>query len=208
MTQVESSTGAQPRPKRADVRARIIAAARDSFARNGYQRTNLGEVAARAGFSKGAVYSNFGGKSDLFTAVINEQTSAVTGSVLASSQQLASAIADPAGIAQIAEKLTGQVIRGESTLAMLAEFRTLAGSDPSLSEVYGRLRRAQRQHLLDDLRRRSDELGLDVTFDEAAANLLLTVVQSLATEYAASADAMPPELIKATLEIAIGGVLR
>ncbi|SDS60117.1 DNA-binding transcriptional regulator, AcrR family [Microlunatus soli] len=198
----------QTRPKRSDVRARIIAAARESFLRNGYQRTNLGEVAAQAGFSKGAVYSNFGGKSDLFTEVINEQTSAVTGSVLASSRRLASVIADPTAVARIADDLTEQIIGGESTLAMLAEVRVLASTDPELSEVYGRLRSTQRQHLLDDLRRRAADLGLEIDFDEARANLLLTLVQSLATEYAAAPDAMPPSLIADTLQIAIRGVLR
>lgn len=197
----------QSRPKRADVRARLIAAARESFLKNGYQRTNLGEVAAQAGFSKGAVYSNFDGKADLFTEVINEQTSAVTGSVLASSRQLAIAIADPAAVARIADDLTSQIVSGESTLAMLAEFRVLASTDPELSEVYGRLRNTQRRHLLDDLRCRAVDLGLEIDFDEPAANLLLTLVQSLATEYAASPAAMPPQLIADTLRIAIRGVL-
>ena len=198
----------QTRPKRADVRAKIIAAARESFARQGYQRTNIGEVAARAGFSKGAVYSNFGGKSDLFTAVVNEQTSAVTGSVLASAQHLATAIVEPESVARIAADLTRQVTDSESTLAMLADFRSLAATDPQLAAVYGRLRTGQRQHLLEDLRRRAAELEVDIDFTEAAANLLLSVVQSLASEYAAAPEATPPELITETLQIAIRGVLR
>lgn len=205
---LDTPTPVQARPKRADVRARIIAAARESFLKNGYQRTNLGEVAAQAGFSKGAVYSNFGGKSDLFTEVINEQTSAVTGSVLASSHRLAIAVADPAAITQIADELTSQIVNGESSLALLAELRTLAGADPELSEVYGSLRSVQRRHLLDDLRQRADELGLEVDFDEAVANLLLTLVQSLAIEHVAAPDAMPASLITETLQVAIRGVLR
>ena len=199
---------ASVRPKRADVRARIVAAARDSFLRNGYQRTNLGEVAASAGFSKGAVYSNFGGKTDLFTEVINEQTGAATDAVLASSDRLVAAVRDPAGIAALAADLTDQIVRHEPTHSLLAEFRSLATGDPELAEVYAAMRESQRERLLQDLRSRAAELDLDVHFDDAAATLLLTLAQSLAIEHAVSAKAMPPELIKETLQTAIRGVLQ
>ncbi|HEY9293815.1 MAG TPA: TetR/AcrR family transcriptional regulator [Microlunatus sp.] len=199
---------ASVRPKRADVRARIVAAARDSFLRNGYQRTNLGEVAARAGFSKGAVYSNFGGKTDLFTEVINEQTGAATDAVLASSDRLVAAVRDPDGIAALAADLTDQIVQHEPTHSLLAEFRTLASGDPELAEVYGAMRESQRDRLLSDLRSRAVELELDLEFDAADATLLLTLAQSLAIEHAVSPQAMPAELIKETLQTAIRGVLR
>jgi AcrR family transcriptional regulator len=198
----------QSRPKRADVRARILTSAQQSFLENGYQRTNLGEVAARAGFSKGAVYSNFGGKAELFAAVINEQTGAATEAVLASADQLVAAVRDPDGIDDLAAALTQQIVEHQSTHSLLAEFRSLAAGDPGLATMYGRMRQDQRQQLLDDLRQRAAELGLDVSFDPASATLLLTVAQSLAIEHAASREAMPPELIKETLVTAIRGVLR
>ncbi|QDP94949.1 TetR/AcrR family transcriptional regulator [Microlunatus elymi] len=196
------------RPKRADVRARIVAAARDSFLHNGYQRTNLGEVAARAGFSKGAVYSNFGGKTDLFTAVINEQTGAATDAVLGSSEHLVAAVRDPAGIALLAAELTDRIVEHETTHTLLAEFRSLAGGDPELAAAYGQIRESQRERLLTDLRSRAAELGLEVDFDEAAATLLLTLTQALAIEHAVAPNAMPPELIKNALLTAIRGILQ
>lgn len=54
-------------------RAKLLAAARALFAQNGYGMTSLDRIAEEAGFSKGAVYSNFSGKEDLFLAVLEEQ---------------------------------------------------------------------------------------------------------------------------------------
>lgn len=45
-------------------------AALDAFSRDGYHATSLEGIANEAGFSKGAVYSNFTGKPDLFLALM------------------------------------------------------------------------------------------------------------------------------------------
>jgi AcrR family transcriptional regulator len=42
------------------------------FARRGFHRAGLDEIAAEAGYSTGAVYSNFHGKEDLFLAVLDD----------------------------------------------------------------------------------------------------------------------------------------
>ena len=52
-------------------RTALIAAARTVFARDGYHGARLDVIAHEAGYSKGAVYSNFDGKSALFLAVID-----------------------------------------------------------------------------------------------------------------------------------------
>jgi len=50
-------------------RAAVLAAARDVFARDGFHVATLDRVADEAGFTKGAVYSAFESKADLFLAV-------------------------------------------------------------------------------------------------------------------------------------------
>jgi AcrR family transcriptional regulator len=57
---------------KARTRARLIASARTVFARRGYHRASLEEIGEEAGYSTGAVYSNFKGKEDLFLAVLEE----------------------------------------------------------------------------------------------------------------------------------------
>jgi AcrR family transcriptional regulator len=62
-----------------ETRAALLAAAREGFARDGYHGANLEAIANEAGFSKGAVYSNFDGKADLFLAVIDDNLDALRG---------------------------------------------------------------------------------------------------------------------------------
>jgi AcrR family transcriptional regulator len=60
-------------PTRAESQARtrteLIDAAERLFTGQGFHATSLGAVADEAGFTKGAVYSNFASKEDLFFAV-------------------------------------------------------------------------------------------------------------------------------------------
>ncbi len=50
-----------------------------NFSRDGYHGASLEEIADTAGFSKGAVYSNFGGKAELFLAVLDHNLSTLRG---------------------------------------------------------------------------------------------------------------------------------
>jgi AcrR family transcriptional regulator len=59
--------------KKARTRAQLIDAAATVFARRGFAAASLDEVAEVAGLTKGAVYSNFASKEELFQAVIDER---------------------------------------------------------------------------------------------------------------------------------------
>jgi AcrR family transcriptional regulator len=52
-------------------RAHLIATAHKAFLEHGFHGASLDEIAEEAGYSKGAVYSNFAGKDDLFLAVLD-----------------------------------------------------------------------------------------------------------------------------------------
>src|ERR1700675_4137539 len=55
--------------RRQQTREYLLEAAARVFAEHGYHGASLDEVAAVAGFTKGAVYSNFKNKEDLFLAL-------------------------------------------------------------------------------------------------------------------------------------------
>ncbi|HWE90888.1 MAG TPA: TetR/AcrR family transcriptional regulator [Pseudonocardiaceae bacterium] len=65
-----------PRPTRAESQARnrelLLRTARTLFLRDGYQATSIAKIADAAGFSTGAVYSNFEGKTELALLVLRE----------------------------------------------------------------------------------------------------------------------------------------
>src|SRR5260370_22754383 len=62
-----------PQRRREMTRQHLLEAAAIVFTRNGFHGSSLDEVAATAGFTKGAVYSNFKSKDDLFLALLDDR---------------------------------------------------------------------------------------------------------------------------------------
>ncbi|HXB64850.1 MAG TPA: TetR/AcrR family transcriptional regulator [Solirubrobacteraceae bacterium] len=58
--------------RKAQTRAALLEAAADVYARRGFAGATLEEVAAEAGFTKGAVYAHFGSKENLLLALMEE----------------------------------------------------------------------------------------------------------------------------------------
>src|SRR5271168_4467543 len=69
-----TGTGRMTREQsRANTRDRLLAAARSVFARSGFHGASVEEIASEAGFSTGALYSNFTGKEDLFLVLMERE---------------------------------------------------------------------------------------------------------------------------------------
>jgi AcrR family transcriptional regulator len=66
----------------AQTRAQLVTTAKRLFFEDGYHPTSLEKVADAAGYSKGAVYSNFRNKDELCTAVLDEIRAERLGEVL------------------------------------------------------------------------------------------------------------------------------
>jgi AcrR family transcriptional regulator len=64
--------------RKSQTRERLIDAAAVVFAQRGFETATLDEVAAAAGYTKGAVYSNFASKTDLFIALIERRVETQT----------------------------------------------------------------------------------------------------------------------------------
>jgi len=81
MANVTSSAAGGPEPlarmsrkeSKAYTRERLLDAARRVFASNGFHGASVEEIASAAGFSTGALYSNFDGKEDLFLALMERE---------------------------------------------------------------------------------------------------------------------------------------
>jgi AcrR family transcriptional regulator len=59
--------------RQAQTRQEVLGAAARVFARRGFAAATLDEVADEANYTKGAVYSNFGSKEELFLAVLEQR---------------------------------------------------------------------------------------------------------------------------------------
>jgi AcrR family transcriptional regulator len=71
----DEATGAPKRvtrkEKQAETRARLLDAAEQVFLRRGLQGSSVEEIAAEAGFTRGAFYSNFKSKDELFVELLH-----------------------------------------------------------------------------------------------------------------------------------------
>ena len=59
-------------------RQQILDTAADLFAQRGFHAASVAEIALAAGYTKGAVYANFAGKTDLFLAVLDRHIGQAT----------------------------------------------------------------------------------------------------------------------------------
>src|SRR5437588_8226339 len=71
-TRVDQRTRAA-RAQRREARDELLAAALRVFARRGYREAGVDEVAAEAGYSKGALYWHFSSKDALLVALVEER---------------------------------------------------------------------------------------------------------------------------------------
>jgi AcrR family transcriptional regulator len=61
-----------PDRRRELTRAALVESARHVFAQKGFEGASLDEIAAEAGFTRGAIYKHFSNKEDLFFAVLSQ----------------------------------------------------------------------------------------------------------------------------------------
>lgn len=66
----------RPQARTEATKAKILDAAQSLFAERGFENTQLDEVAARAGCSRGGIYAHYASKEDLFLALIEHRVSA------------------------------------------------------------------------------------------------------------------------------------
>ena len=169
------------RPRREDVRAQILDAAIEVFYREGYGAASIQKIAAEAGFTKGAVYSNFDSKQALFGAIMRARFSQVSGAVLAGIEPSNGGWHE--AVDQAARLLSRHIATLGTLHALVIEFALQASRDPEAREVYLELRRAQRIELADALRARAASFGLSENSDyDQVATTILALVSGLTLE--------------------------
>jgi AcrR family transcriptional regulator len=126
------------RPTRAErqakTKAKLIAAAAKVFAREGFQAASVEEIAERAGYSHGAVYSNFSGKEELFLAVF-EDYMAKRVRELASAGAIEGTLPERARAA--ADQWMQRFSEDRDTFLLHLEFMIHAARNPHLREQLG-----------------------------------------------------------------------
>ena len=73
----------RPRMTGSQRRAQLVDVARTLFAEKGFEQASVEEIAARANVSKPVVYEHFGGKEGIYAVVVDRETQALTGTLIA-----------------------------------------------------------------------------------------------------------------------------
>jgi AcrR family transcriptional regulator len=189
------------RPTRAQTRQRLLEAAGEVFAQRGYDRASLDDVAAAADLTKGAVYSSFAGKDDLFYALmrerIDERLTLVTAAI--ERQETVWDTARDAG-SGLAELMSSQ----RDWHLLFIEFWARAVRDPELHDEFARERRSVRGLIAQFLEAHAAEAEVDLP---APADQLAVAVLALSNGIAIEHLADPETVDPSTFGVALGLLL-
>jgi AcrR family transcriptional regulator len=168
-------------------RALLLSAALRVFLARGYHAASLELMAEEAGFSKGAVYSRFESKADMFLALLTDR-------IAARAAQNASAVAELASSGTIASliELAWQAERTTPGWRLLVtEFRVLAARDPALNRRYAAAHATTVDAVASILSTIVERDGISLAVPaRRLAELLLAIETGIALEQLASPDAI------------------
>jgi AcrR family transcriptional regulator len=149
-----------PERRRQQTRDHLLAAAAEVFAERGFHGASLDEVAAVAGFTKGAVYSNFKNKEDLFLALFkanyDREMAALRATLTDSEAPPEARISDFVGL------IRDQTRQSGSNFTLLyQEFWLYAARNPVVREQLIRIDDEAAQALAEILRAENERVGVE-----------------------------------------------
>ncbi|MGC7102621.1 TetR/AcrR family transcriptional regulator [Amycolatopsis lurida] len=199
-------TGPVPRVRREEVRRRLLDAAADVFARRGYQAARLDEIAYAAGFTKGAVYSNFAGKHALLAELIEQH---VRNQFAVSSVEIRAKQRPERALEDIAEVYAREIVEEGTWTRLLVEVAQQAGHDPDVREVYVGVRRALRDELATRLVTACEQLGVELAVPaEQVALTLQSLRLGLALEHGTDPEQVDQAAVAAVFADTLRGLIR
>jgi AcrR family transcriptional regulator len=151
-----------PERRRELTRGALIAAAAQVFARRGFDGASLEEIADAAGYTRGAIYKNFGSKEELFLAV-SERDFAMR---LQSFSERLDLRPDEALDSGALTGMWRETITGDAeNLALNMEVRLYALRNPDFAARFAEHQRASRRALADFIVDQAEKAGFTVDID-------------------------------------------
>ena len=190
-------------PTRADrrnrTRAELIAVADRRFSADGYHATSLDAVADEAGFTKGAVYSNFSSKEDLFFAVYERR---VEQAVARAHEVLEAAPTAHDGVQALVVETAARRDRDDGWLAVFLEFWTYVLRHPEHSARFAALHARAIEPFAEALERHARERRLTLPLGaRQLATAFFASGTGLGLERLTQPDVVGPELAEQMQEL-------
>lgn len=198
-TTARTSGATRVRPTRAQTRTRVLAAALEVFAERGIAASSVSEVAAAAGMTKGAVYSNFASKDELVLAIMEEHAMQRLTDALASF----AAADDPRAAIEKVGSVLVEAIRSDAVWhRLLAEYFALTYHDPDTRLALRNRRREARHAVARALTRLADTVRVPLPLPaEQLAVVLFAISNGLGIEAGIDSEAVPDELFGRVLTL-------
>lgn len=179
------------RPTRGEVRDRILDAASKVFAAEGFAGATIDAIGQAAGFTKGAVYSNFESKDELFLALLGREFEL-------RGEQIAIALdrsdGDSGAAAREVSRSVLDSVRDHSDYyVLLVEYWLRAQRDPQLRERLIERRRAAADQAL-DIVESTDTVPGDRRLTDVA-QLVVTLNLGVAMEEVLRPGTINPDLL-------------
>ena len=187
-----STTRISRSERKARTRTELVAAARGVFMQRGFHGASLDDIAEVAGYTKGAVYSNFDGKDDLYLALLGahyEERVAAYVDLMLDQPTFEDAIR------AVGRFMAESDARDPDWLPTLAEFVAHAARGESLRREYVRVRERFLAAIADVIETLCDRHGLRLLvppLEAARASSLLA--RGFSAERRLDPDAVSPEM--------------
>jgi len=194
------TTGRMTREQsKANTRERLLRAARSVFARSGFHGASVEEIASKAGFSTGALYSNFDGKEDLFLVLMERE-------IEEHSREIAEAVSLRESVA---ERATGgarqwmtMIEREPEPLLLFMEFWAYGVRDaqvrPKVAARFAQVRELLTKLIADGVC--EFDLELEIPAEQLAV-AIDALADGIARQKLADPDAVPDDLMGRVLSL-------
>ncbi len=189
-----------------EARDELLTAALRVFARRGYREAGVDEIAAEAGYSKGALYWHFEGKEDLLQALLDERIDAPTRETVA---LLESAAPDRDMALEAASEFARQLSDQREALLLDREYWSLAVRDSELRARYTERQAQIRAALAAAIEARARHLGtpnLPMPAEDVA-RIVMGIIGGLTMDELTEPGSVSPQLVSDALAVIYAGLV-
>ena len=192
--------------RRAATRADLLEAAARVFARRGLNGASVDDVAAEAGYTSGAVYSNFAGKEELFVAAFEHEVARQVREVI-EARDHAGEDTPRARTSAIAARWMQFLETRPEMFELMIEYWAYAVRNrdqrPGFAERFGAFRDATTRLVQEEAERGGWDLPIPARDIAVALNAL---VYGMAIQYLADPGEMPEDVLANATHLLFGGV--
>jgi AcrR family transcriptional regulator len=191
--------------KQAETRARLLDAAEQVFLRRGLQGSSVEEITAEAGFTRGAFYSNFKSKNELFVELLQDRVYRQYASMAVDAQNQPGSPRERLrwGIERLKEPYERE--DGTWLFRLWLECLTLAMRDEEFRKLAATFWSGNRELLTEQTREVFEEIGRNPPLPpDQIATAMIALDIGLVVQHVVDPDAVPLDLYVPLFDLLIG----